>query len=268
MRPLALSLVLTALACGGRSTSSSGDTSPLDASTLTDASSAAESGPDAPLFGDGAVTRGCIPPTCASLGYDCGQVPDVCEGILDCGTCTGADFCGGGGFDRCGPGVDGGADAGVCPGCSPATCASLGYDCGVVSDVCGALLDCGTCKAPAWCGGGGFNVCGHEGGSDAGACVPRTCAQQKVDCGQTGDGCGNLLVCGTCSPPDVCCGGDSLPGHCGRPGPPMCTPLTCAQQNLQCGPASDGCGNLLECGTCMGALTCGGGGQPGQCGGR
>ncbi len=53
------------------------------------------------------------------------------------------------------------------------------------------------------------------------------------------------------------------------PGPPTssCTPLTCAQQNFNCGSASDGCGNLIPggCGTCAQGLTCGAGGMPNVC---
>jgi hypothetical protein len=48
--------------------------------------------------------NGCIPKTCASLGYDCGPAGDGCGGLIPtCGTCTGADTCGGGGT----PGVCG-----------------------------------------------------------------------------------------------------------------------------------------------------------------
>jgi hypothetical protein len=49
-------------------------------------------------------------------------------------------------------------------------------------------------------------------------------------------------------------------------GPPQCTPTTCAAQQIACGPLSDGCGGMLECGTCAAPQTCGGGGQPGVCG--
>jgi hypothetical protein len=39
---------------------------------------------------------------------------------------------------------------------------------------------------------------------------------------------------------------------CAPPPPPAsCTPLTCAQQNIGCGPAGDGCGGALDCGLCM-----------------
>jgi len=54
------------------------------------------------------------------------------------------------------------------------------------------------------------------------------------------------------------------------PGPPTatCTPKTCMQQNIACGPAGDGCGNLIAggCGSCPTGQTCGGGGVSGQCG--
>jgi hypothetical protein len=38
----------------------------------------------------------CTPKTCASLGKNCGIVPDGCHGTLDCGTCS-TGSCGGGG---------------------------------------------------------------------------------------------------------------------------------------------------------------------------
>jgi hypothetical protein len=50
------------------------------------------------------------------------------------------------------------------------------------------------------------------------------------------------------------------------PPPQSCTPRTCAQQNLACGPAGDGCGGTLNCGTCTAPQTCGGAGVIGQCG--
>jgi hypothetical protein len=51
-----------------------------------------------------------------------------------------------------------------------------------------------------------------------------------------------------------------------EPPPPSCTPRTCADQGISCGPAGDGCGHPLDCGTCSGLQTCGGGGVPGVCG--
>ncbi len=92
-------------------------------------------------------------------------------------------------------------------------------------------------------------------------CTPESCSQQGIQCGPAGDGCGNLLNCGSCSSGQTCGGGG--PGVCGIG---MCTPKTCAELNQQCGPAGDGCGNIIQCGTCTGQDTCGGGGTPGICG--
>jgi hypothetical protein len=93
-------------------------------------------------------------------------------------------------------------------------------------------------------------------------CTSVSCAQQGISCGPAGDGCGNLLQCGTC-PAGETCGGGGTPSVCGAP---QCTPTSCAAQGIHCGPAGDGCGNLLQCGTCPTGQTCGGGGTPGVCG--
>ena len=53
---------------------------------------------------------------------------------------------------------------------------------------------------------------------------------------------------------------------CVPPPPQNCTPLTCKQQNIGCGPAGDGCGGQITCGSCPGKDTCGGGGVYAQCG--
>ena len=41
--------------------------------------------------------------------------------------------------------------------------------------------------------------------------------------------------------------------------------MTCAKQGFDCGAAGDGCGGLLNCGTCTAPETCGAK-FPGQCG--
>jgi hypothetical protein len=51
------------------------------------------------------------------------------------------------------------------------------------------------------------------------------------------------------------------------PPPPTCTPRSCADQGLSCGPAGDGCGAVIQCGDCPAGQTCGGGGTPSACGG-
>jgi hypothetical protein len=203
----------------------------------------------------------CTPLTCANFpATTCGEQSDGCGGhTADCNPCAAPATCGGGGV----PNQCGYPDAG---GCVPLTCASFpAATCGPQADGCGGVTAfCNPCTSPATCGGGGVgNQCGYP---DSGSCVPETCNQQNIACGPAGDGCGNVIQCGTCVAPDTC-GGGGTPSQCGLLDSGSCVPLTCASQNLSCGPAGDGCGNLLQCGTCTGNATCGGGGTPGQCGG-
>ncbi|MEO6954991.1 MAG: hypothetical protein ABI321_24540 [Polyangia bacterium] len=55
-------------------------------------------------------------------------------------------------------------------------------------------------------------------------------------------------------------------GSCVTPDVPTCTPVTCASQAISCGPAGDGCGGSLDCGSCPSGQSCGGGGTPSVCG--
>jgi hypothetical protein len=198
----------------------------------------------------------CKPETCAQQNINCGPAGDGCGNVLQCGTCTPPQTCGGGGT----PGQCGYPDSGSC---QPQTCAQQNVNCGPAGDGCGNGLQCGTCTPPQTCGGGGTpGQCGYP---DGGSCIPLTCGAQKITCGPAGDGCGNELQCGTCTPPQTC-GGGGVPGQCGAPDAGACSPETCAQQNISCGPAGDGCGNQLACGQCISPQTCGGGGVPGQCG--
>ncbi|MDP9036056.1 MAG: carboxypeptidase-like regulatory domain-containing protein, partial [Myxococcota bacterium] len=199
----------------------------------------------------------CTPTTCTAQNITCGPAGDGCGNLLQCGVCVAPQTCGGGGVSgQCGA-PDGGA-------CTPQTCQSLGIGCGPAGDGCGNQLSCGTCNPPLTCGGGG--VAGQCGAPDAGSCAPTTCVSQNIACGPTGDGCGNLLQCGTCVAP-LTCGGGGVSGQCGMPDGGTCVPLSCSAQNINCGPAGDGCGNLVECGTCAPPQSCGGGGVFGQCGG-
>ncbi|HEY1692526.1 MAG TPA: hypothetical protein VGG39_10210 [Polyangiaceae bacterium] len=110
------------------------------------------------LGGDG--NPNCTPKTCAQQGYDCGYAVDGCGNVINCNPgdgstgCIAPEFCGGGGYDVCGTGTDGGTT------CTGTTCAKLGYNCGAADDGCGNVLQCGTCTAPQYCGGGGYDLCG------------------------------------------------------------------------------------------------------------
>jgi hypothetical protein len=60
------------------------------------------------------------------------------------------------------------------------------------------------------------------------------------------------------------CGGGGTPFKCGAP---TCTPRTCSDAGANCGKVADGCGGLLDCGSCPTGQTCGGGGTANVCGG-
>ena len=127
---------------------------------------------DFPVIGVGtpdATVALCGLQTCTTQNATCGPVGDGCGGVIDCGSCTPPDFCGGDGTPfTCGGGSGSGA-------CVPRTCTSAGAECGAIADGCGAVTaDCGTCPTDEVCGGGGVaNVC---------AMVPCTglCPQQNA----------------------------------------------------------------------------------------
>ncbi len=199
----------------------------------------------------------CTPITCAQQNIQCGPAGDGCGGLIDCGSCTAPQTCGGAGIHgHCGY-IDGGS-------CKPKTCQQQGIQCGPAGDGCGGILNCGNCIPPETCGGAGMlGVCGYV---DGGSCTPKTCQQLGIDCGPAGDGCGGLLSCGMCMSP-LTCGGGGTPSVCGISDGGVCKPKTCAQLGFNCGPAGDGCGGLLQCGNCTAPQSCGGGGAPGVCGG-
>src|SRR5690349_18740980 len=116
---------------------------------------------------------------------------------------------------------------------------------------------------------GGFNVPDSGGGSNV--CKPKTCAEQGIECGPAGDGCSGLIAsCGTCANGQRC-GGPGKPSKCVDPNQAVqCTPKTCADLGFECGPAGDGCGGIIQCGTCPpgpnGQTTqCGAIGKPSKC---
>jgi hypothetical protein len=188
----------------------------------------------------------CTPAKCPTAAGTCGQMGDGCGGLLDCGTCTPPQTCGGGGT------------ANVCggTGCTPRTCQQANATCGPVADGCGGILDCGQCNPPQTCGGGGVsNTCGNS------SCLPSTCQLQGFNCGPAGDGCGGIIQCGDCVAP-LTCGGGGSPGVCGNS---TCKAKTCTDLGLQCGPGGDGCGGQLDCGNCPSGQICGGAG-PSKCG--
>ncbi len=174
-----LGLLSASSGCGGKTlgTAPSDGGSGIDASTDDGGSGSGEAASSSGSSGGGMV---CVPKTCQSLGYTCSANSDSCGGVIHCGTCSGTEFCGGGGFSKCGGNVGQVPDGGTCfSGCCPKTCRDYPVGtCGIQSDGCGgvtetcALTDAGLCPAGEFCGGGGQGTCGvgssSEGGSDSG----------------------------------------------------------------------------------------------------
>ena len=114
-----------------------------------------QGGGEPPTESPDAGGGGCGLQTCESQKATCGPVGDGCGGVIDCGSCTGPESCGGGGtLFTCGSSAD--------VSCNPRTCAAAGATCGAVSDGCGGMTaDCGDCPTGETCGGGGTaNKCG------------------------------------------------------------------------------------------------------------
>jgi len=82
-------------------------------------------------------------------------------------------------------------------------------------------------------------------------CVPATTCPAGQDCGFAADGCGGLVACGECKAGEACgVGNPPVANKCGK-GTNTCVPKTCAVQDVECGPAADGCGQKIDsCGTC------------------
>ncbi|MFH1229375.1 MAG: hypothetical protein V1678_03045 [Candidatus Aenigmatarchaeota archaeon] len=201
----------------------------------------------------------CQPATCASLFKDCGGPwQDGCNGVLNCGSCSGT--CNNGVCEYC---TDGRCNNGE-------TCSSCSDDCGACPPVCGDTIcngaetcsscpgDCGTC--PPTCGDSSCN--GVE-----------TCSTCPSDCGACpaacGDGsCNGAETCSTC-PSDcgACCGDgncdssigetcSSCPGDCGTC-PPTCGDSFCRISDGEtCSTCPADCGNCITCpdGTCNGGI--------------
>lgn len=186
--------------------------------------------------------------------------------LAGCETCGGAIPVIGGG--------DGGTlpldpmrrDGGLPGQCQPLTCADRGANCGPVGNGCGDAVECGTCTGIEVCGGAGVpSQCGF----DPPPCTPRTCESVGAGCGFVADGCGDVVFCGDCSATGQQCGGGGIPNQCGGPAQSAdaCPALQgCNDQGASCGLAGNGCGGLIDCGSCAAPQTCGGAGVPSQCG--
>ncbi|MDP3154626.1 MAG: hypothetical protein Q8N23_18250 [Archangium sp.] len=103
------------------------------------------------------------------------------------------------------------------------------FSCEPTAPRCDSTTCFGCCDATGQCQGGGA--------TDA--------------CGAQGNRC------------DVCVGSQTC--ALGRCQAPSCLPANCAALGFDCGQAEDGCGGVLECGSCGVGRTCGGGGRRNVC---
>lgn len=171
----------------------------------------------------------CVPtitacPTNATPAW-CGNLDDGCGNAIPCGACQGP-------FDQCTN------NRCVCQG---QTCLQAGFECGLSDNGCnvGQLLDCSTCN--------GTDVCSSDQKCNpAGQTPVLTCSGEGFNCGQLQttyqpSGAPVTFQCGQCTGQNTC-----VNNVC------SCTPLTAAQacRPNQCTQEFDGCGGVINCGSC------------------
>jgi hypothetical protein len=168
---------------------------------------------------------GCTPTTCLAEGKNCGSISDGCGRTLNCGTCQGRQFCGGGGEDN------------VCGGCTPDTsCAEEAWKCGTLNTGC-AMVSCGTCDDPEQCGPN--HTC---------ICIPLEKCPAGFECGTVPDGCGGTLTCGGSCNDNIDCTVDSC--NNGHKCQHKADDAKCADENACTLDSCDdqaGCMNTLMC---------------------
>ncbi|TNE51004.1 MAG: hypothetical protein EP343_06085 [Deltaproteobacteria bacterium] len=159
----------------------------------------------------------CQPTTCEKEGKNCGEIPDGCGQLLNCGACPAGQNCGAKGPNVCGEGT-----------CTATTCQAKNATCGQLPDGCGTVLNCGSCSPGQGCQN---NQC---------VCQPKTCQSANAQCGEVSDGCGKTLQCGSCKAGQSC----EDNNRC------SCTPKSCGELGKTCGKVDNGCGETIDCGSC------------------
>ena len=149
-------------------------------------------------------------------------------------------------------------------------------NCGACALFCGGVCSGGTCTtvscpgSPA-CSGNG--TCNQSTGSCT--CAPgftgSDCSQTQALCNTPPSSCFNPIgapINGQCvyspRPAGTACPG----GTCNGTGTCVvsCTATSCAAQGANCGIIGDGCGGVLNCGSCPSGQSCGASGIPNVCG--
>ncbi len=166
---------------------------------------------------------------CSTLGLQCGN-HTICNKSINCGDCSNGYTCQINGTCTKNP-------------CVPATCASLGRNCGTVSDGCGGTLTCGNYNGGCQTG---YTCQTDRGFCVQNPCVPATCASLGRNCGTVSDGCGGTLTCGNYN------GGCQTGYTCQTNGTCTKNPCTdtCESLGYQCGDKTI-CGEIVNCGSCV-----------------
>lgn len=240
----------------------------------------------------------CTPLTCAQLDHECGEVPDGCGNILDCGDCGDEEDCH----------YDEGQQQNICKDepCIPDEDVCDGLKCGMKDDGCGGQEFCGECEDYETCEDNQCGCalvededfcdyhgaeCGEFSGddpcSDLGVertatcsgcpstsdedvlcienkCVPCDEWEDQTHCRQADAECGEIEL-------EESCGGGSVDcGHCDdheecTDDNQCCVPLSgtelCQENNLNCGDDHDGVDD--GCGGTVDSVDCSG--QDGIC---
>jgi hypothetical protein len=175
----------------------------------------------------------CQQVTCQDLGYECGKAwlgcGDPATALTDCGTCAAGKVCNPS-LNLCEPACTPLADADVCAAAKTAS----GIECGLTTNGCGGVSNCGGCPAGKGCGIYGVaNRCET-------ILFPDECLILGKNCGQIDSACGGKVDCGTCSTGQVC----NPNNVCGTP----CKPKVCADfAPAECGAFDDGCNGTVTC---------------------
>lgn len=230
-------------------------------------------------------------PTCDGVDDDCSGQND--EDYVSVGTNCGTGACRVHGTTSCVHGV-------VSDSCTAGTPAAADTTCNGVDDDCNGSNDEDFVATPSSCGVGGCGRTGMvtcQGGVLVNSCAQGAPAANDATCNGSDDDCDGLAdddyvpsatacglgVCAStgtveclagttvdlCVPgspqaSDPCGGGDE---DCdGLTDEDCCVPATCAGAEASCGLTGDGCGGVLDCGSCAAPETCGGGGVSNVCG--
>ena len=187
--------------------------------------------------------------TGGSTNDDGGVGPgDLCSTDADCATGT---VC-----------VDGHCDTGT------TSTGDAGVDAvaDVVTDASVDVVTGGNCSTNADCASGEVcdgNVCASSTG-DSDACVPLTCANQGAQCGDTSDGCGNMISCGSCASGQSCVDGSCQSGASDASTDSDGT--TCAAGQTDCnGVCVDISSDSKNCGSCGSQCPAGSSCSSGEC---